>query len=53
MNFVGNLPFSFLERVFPTKALPYHSFHKRGVYRIKKEEKMSPISKILLIFGVS
>jgi hypothetical protein len=23
MNFIENLPFSYLERAFPTKALPY------------------------------
>lgn len=29
MNFVENLPFSFLERVFPTKALPYSFFPQK------------------------
>lgn len=36
MNFIGNHPFSYPERVFPIKVLSYFSFHRRGTYQIKK-----------------
>jgi hypothetical protein len=32
MNFIGNLPFSSFERVFPIKALPYLFFPYEGVF---------------------
>lgn len=54
MNFDGNLPFSFLESVFPSKALPYSFFPQEGCLSDKEREKnMRGVSKILLTFGVS
>jgi hypothetical protein len=39
MNFIENLPFSFLERVFPTKALPYSFFpHEKCLSEKEREQ---------------
>ena len=38
MNFIRNLPFSYLERVFPIKALP-HSFFPQERCLSEKERK--------------
>jgi hypothetical protein len=41
MNFIGNLPFSYLENVFPIKALPLiHSFHRGGCLSEKERGKI-------------
>jgi hypothetical protein len=39
MNFVRNLPFSYLERVFPTKALPHSFFPQKRCLSDKEREK--------------
>jgi hypothetical protein len=40
MNFIGNLPFSYLERVFPIKALPYSFFPQERCLSEKEREKI-------------
>lgn len=40
MNFVENLPFSSLERVFPLKALPYSFFPQRRCLSEKERRKI-------------
>jgi hypothetical protein len=40
MNFVGNLPFSYLESVFPTKALPYSFFSQERCLSEKERGKI-------------
>jgi hypothetical protein len=39
MNFIENLPFSYLERVFPIKALPYSFFPQRRCLSEKERKK--------------
>jgi hypothetical protein len=53
MNFIGNLPFSFLERVFPIKALPYLFFPYEGCLSDKKGKNISEVPKKLSIFTPS
>jgi|L1105metagenome_2_1110790.scaffolds.fasta_scaffold04031_2 hypothetical protein len=40
MNFIGNLPFSYLERVFPIKALPYSFFPQEKCLSEKERKKI-------------
>jgi hypothetical protein len=53
MNFIKNLPFSYLERVFPIKALPYSFFPQEECLSEKEREKICVGSKIMRTFGVS
>jgi len=39
MNFIGNLPFSYLESVFPIKALPYSFFPQERCLSEKERRK--------------
>lgn len=50
MNFVENLPFSFLERVFPTKALPYSFFPQKRCLSDKEIEKDESTFKNIAYF---
>jgi hypothetical protein len=40
MNFIENLPFSYLERVFSIKALPYSFFPQEGCLSEKERRKI-------------
>jgi hypothetical protein len=40
MNFIENLPLSYLERVFPIKALPYSFFPQERCLSEKEREKI-------------
>jgi hypothetical protein len=40
MNFIKNLPFSYLERVFPIKALPYSFFPQEKCLSEKERKKI-------------
>ena len=53
MNFIGNLPFSYLERVFPIKALPYSFFPQEKCLSEKERKKYALVSKIMRTFDVS
>jgi hypothetical protein len=50
MNFIENLLFSFLERVFPTKALPYSFFPQERCLSEKERGKIYVGFKIGLAF---